>query len=263
MKLSVVIPAHNEEACIRGTVERLYLMLVAENIPHEIFVVNDHSTDSTAAVLEALVEQTPTLRWADNDKPTGFGYAVRTGLEQFAGDAICVVMADASDDPKDIVKYYRRLEDGYECVFGSRFMRESRVVDYPRHKLLLNRLANSFIKALFGFRYNDTTNAFKCYRREVIEGLEPILSYHFNITVELPLKAIIRGYSYSVVPVNWYNRTTGVSKLKIKEMGSRYLFIVLYVFLEKLLARGDYRRSDGAAPQIAHKAGTRPKNPVR
>jgi dolichol-phosphate mannosyltransferase len=258
MKLSVVIPAHNEEGSIRETVERVYATLVAEKIPHEILGVNDHSADATVAVLEALADRTPTLRWINNDKPMGFGYAVRTGLEQFAGDALCVVMADASDDPRDLVKYYRRLEEGYECVFGSRFMRESRVVDYPRHKLLLNRLANSFIKALFGFRYNDTTNAFKCYRREVIEGLEPILSYHFNITVELPLKAIIRGYSYSVVPINWYNRTTGVSKLRIKEMGSRYLFIVLYVFLEKLLSRGDYRRSEGTAPQIAPESSKQP-----
>ncbi len=257
MKLSIVIPAHNEEGCIGGTVERLFKTLNAAEIPHEILVVNDHSTDATLAVLEAIARCTPTLRFVNNESAAGFGYAVRTGLDQFAGDAVCVVMADASDDPRDVIKYYRRLEEGYECVFGSRFMRESQVVDYPRHKLLLNRTANSFIKALFGFRYNDTTNAFKCYRREVIEGLEPILSYHFNITVELPLKAIIRGYSYSVVPTNWYNRTTGVSKLKIKEMGSRYLFIVLYVFLEKLLSRGDYRRTDPVTRSTKPTVGSR------
>jgi dolichol-phosphate mannosyltransferase len=257
VKLSIVVPAHNEEGSIGGTVERLFQTLTAADISHEILVVNDHSTDGTLTVLETIAPRTPTLSWVNNTKAAGFGYTVRTGLEHFAGDAVCVVMADASDDPRDIVKYFRRLEEGYECVFGSRFMRESVVVDYPRHKLVLNRLANSFIKALFGFRYNDTTNAFKCYRREVIEGLEPILSYHFNITVELPLKAIIRGYTYSVVPVNWYNRTTGVSKLKIKEMGSRYLFIVLYVFLEKLLSRGDYRRSAEGDPPIVTDAAER------
>jgi dolichol-phosphate mannosyltransferase len=263
MKLSVVIPAHNEDGCIGGTVERLFQTLNAAEIPHEILIVNDHSTDATLAMLEVIARRIPTLRWVNNNNAAGFGYAVRTGLEQFAGDAVCVVMADASDDPNDVVKYYKRLVEGYECVFGSRFMRESQVVDYPRHKLLLNRIANSFIKALFGFRYNDTTNAFKCYRREVIEGLEPILAYHFNITVELPLKAIIRGYSYSVVPTNWYNRTTGVSKLKIKEMGSRYLFIVLYVFLEKLLSRGDYRRSEETAPLSLKDTGNRSTNLLR
>lgn len=256
MKLSVVIPAHNEEDCIRGTVERLYNTLIDAGIPHEILVINDHSTDGTGAVLQSLAEEYPSVRWAHNHKPNGFGYVVQSGLEEFQGDAVCIVMADASDDPCDVVQYYRKLEEGYECVFGSRFMRRSKVVDYPWHKLALNRLANWFIKTLFGLRFNDTTNAFKCYRREVIEGVQPILSYHFNITVELPLKAMVRGYSYSVVPINWYNRTTGVSKLKIKEMGSRYLFIVLYVFLEKLLSRGDYRRANQALP-IARLA---PKN---
>jgi dolichol-phosphate mannosyltransferase len=117
------------------------------------------------------------------------------------------------------------------------------VVDYPRHKLLLNRMANGFIRVLFGLHFNDITNAFKCYRREVIAGMQPLIAPHFNLTVEMPLKALVRGYSYAVVPITWTNRATGVSKLKIKEMGSRYLFIVLYLWLEKHLARGDYHRT--------------------
>jgi dolichol-phosphate mannosyltransferase len=140
------------------------------------------------------------------------------------------------------VKCYRRLLQGPDCVFGSRFIHGSRVYDYPIHKLVLNRLANWFIKALFGVPFNDFTNAFKLYRREVIVGLQPLISPHFNLTVEMPLKAITRGFSFAVVPISWTNRKTGISKLKIREMGSRYLFIVLYVWLEKHLARGDYHR---------------------
>ncbi len=248
MKLSIVIPAHNEEDGIRPTVHKLAATLETERIPYEILVVNDHSTDGTESVLADLVRELPAVRYVNNPKPGGFGYAIRTGLEEFSGDAVCIVMADASDDPKDVVAYYRRLEEGYECVFGSRFARGSRVVDYPLHKLLINRLANRFVKSLFRLRLNDTTNAFKCYRREVIEGIQPVLSAHFNITVELPLKAITRGYTYATVPINWYNRTSGVSKLKIKEMGSRYLFIVLYVWLEQKLSRGDYLRRTVAQP---------------
>jgi len=251
MKLSVIIPAHNEEEAIRGTVEPLWRTLTEAGIPHEILVINDHSSDGTGDVLDALAREYPEVRWVYNLKQGGFGFAIQTGLEQFEGDAVCIVMGDASDEPRDVVTYYRKLEEGYECAFGSRFMRRSRVVDYPQHKLLVNRLANWFIRMIFGLPYNDVTNAFKCYRREVIEGIQPILACHFNITVELPLKAIVRGHSYAVVPINWYNRTTGVSKLKIKEMGGRYLFIVLYIFLERMLSRGDYhraRRSAGAAP---------------
>ena len=247
MLFSIVIPAHNEEESIRATVEKLAITLSRECIPFEILIVNDHSSDQTESVLRELSQQYPSVYYINNQKQGGFGRAIQTGLEQCTGDAICITMADASDDARDVVKYYRKLEEGYDCVFGSRFLRESRVVGYPRHKLVINRLANRFISTIFHLSFNDTTNAFKAYRREVIAGVMPILAQHFNITVELPLKAIIRGFSYAVVPINWYNRTSGVSKLKIQEMGSRYLFIVLYVWLEKTLARGDYLRAQPAA----------------
>ena len=188
-----------------------------------------------------------------DDLAAYFGAAVRRGLDIFTGDAVAIFMADASDDPRDLVRYYRKLEEGYECVFGSRFIPGAEIRDYPPHKLLLNRLANSFIRILFWIPFNDVTNAFKCYRRGVIEGMRPLLSHHFNLTVELPLKAIVRGYSYAVVPISWTNRASGISKLKIKEMGSRYLFIVLYLWLEKMLSRGDYHRrkaeTDADAPE--------------
>jgi dolichol-phosphate mannosyltransferase len=172
---------------------------------------------------------------------------VRTGLQASTGEAIALMMADASDSPKDLVRYYELLQQGYDCVFGSRFMKDSRIIDYPPHKLVINRMANLFIRLLFGFRYNDITNAFKCYRRPVLQAMEPLISPHFNLTVEMPLKAIVRGFSYAVIPISWTNRKTGVSKLKIKEMGSRYLFIVLYLWLEKYLSRGDYHRSTAEA----------------
>jgi len=254
MRLSVVIPAHNEEGSIADTVEAVAETLEAEGIEHEILVVNDNSSDGTEKVLRELTSRNPTVRYVNSRVRNGFGRAIRTGLHHFTGDAVVIVMGDGSDSPEDIVRYYRKLDDeGYECVFGSRFIKGSRIIDYPRHKLAINRLANFFVRSLFTFRYNDTTNAFKMYRREVIEGSQPLISPHFNLTVELPLKAIIRGYSYAVIPISWTNRKTGFSKLKIREMGSRYLFIVLYLFLEKYLSRGDYRRP----PKREHPAPAR------
>jgi dolichol-phosphate mannosyltransferase len=255
MKLSVVIPAHNEEGCIAGTVTALYRHLLSEEIEdHEILVVNDASTDGTERVLRELREQIPTLVYVNNVGPNGFGFAVRRGLEQFTGDAVAVYMADASDRPEDLVRFYRAmLLHDIDCVFGSRFRPGASVHDYPWLKLALNRGANAFIQGLFGLRYNDVTNAFKLYRRHVIDGVHPLLSHHFNLTVELPLKAIVRGYSYTVLPNDWINRKTGVSKLKIKEMGSRYLFIVLYCFIEKWLSRGDYHRRAAPRP-VPHPA---------
>jgi len=241
--LSVVIPAHNEEGCIESTVRALIERLNAENIAHEILVVNDNSSDKTEDILLALERELPTLRHLNNRPPHGFGFAVRAGLAEFQGDAVAVYMADASDRPEDLVAFYRTMvRDGVDCVFGTRFHKDAKTVDYPQVKLVINRMANLFIQTLFGLRYNDVTNAFKLYRRRALQGVQPLLSHHFNLTVELPLKAIVRGYSYSVVPNWWINRKTGESKLKIKEMGSRYLFIVLYCLLEKGLSQGDYHR---------------------
>jgi len=216
--------------------------LEADEIDYEILVVNDNSKDNTEAVLQKINQENPRIRYINNYYPNGFGFAVRCGLENFSGDAVAVVMADNSDSPDNIVDYYYQLQEGYDCVFGSRFIRGGKVIDYPLHKLFINRLANLFIQVLFGLKFNDTTNAFKIYRKEVIEGISPLLSHHFNLTVEMPLKAIVRGYSYTTIPITWRNRTTGVSKLKLKEMGSRYLFIVLSIWLEKHLSRGDYKR---------------------
>jgi dolichol-phosphate mannosyltransferase len=152
-------------------------------------------------------------------------------------------MADMSDDPEDLVKYYKTmLTDNVDAVFGSRWIKGGKVIDYPAVKKIINRVANFIIKMVIGIKYNDTTNAFKLYKRETMEGLKPFLSPHFNLTVELPLKTIVRGYSYSVVPNSWTNRKYGESKLKIKEMGSRYFFILVYCFVEKFFSRGDYMK---------------------
>jgi dolichol-phosphate mannosyltransferase len=240
VKLSVVIPAQNEEGSVAATVEGVVAALEREQIDYEVIVVNDDSEDSTEAVVAAIGDSNPRVRVHRSHHDRGFGNAIRAGLEVFEGDAVAIVMADASDDPEDLVRYHRLLEDGWDCAFGSRFIPGAEIHDYPPLKLAINRLANQFIRVLFRHRYNDTTNAFKAYRREVIETIQPLLSKHFNLTVEMPLKAIVRGHTYEVIPTNWTNRTSGEAKLAMKEMGSRYLFIVLYVWLESTLSRGDY-----------------------
>lgn len=244
MKLSIVIPARNEEGCVEETLILILKELRGAQIPCELIVIDDGSIDSTNAIVHRLALSNPEIVLVENQGRHGFGMAIRAGISHATGEAIAVMMADGSDSPADLVQYYLKVSEGYECVFGSRFIPGGKIIDYPRHKLLLNRMANTFIRLLFGFRYNDVTNAFKCYRREVVEGMLPLISPHFNLTVEMPLKAIVRGYRYAVIPISWANRKAGVSKLKIKEMGSRYLFIVLYIWLEKHLSRGDYQRNN-------------------
>jgi dolichol-phosphate mannosyltransferase len=244
LRISVVIPAQNEAGSIAATVTGLTSALDREGIDYEVIVVDDGSTDGTAATVESLAADNPRVRTFPSPYRRGFGFAVRAGLDRFEGDAVAIVMADGSDDPSDLIRYHRLLEEGYDCAFGSRFMAGSVVRDYPRVKLVMNRIVNFGVRVLFRHGYNDTTNAFKAYRREVIDTVQPLLSNHFNLTVELPLKAIVRGHSFGVIPISWTNRAAGTSKLSLKEMGSRYAFIVLYVFLEHHLSRGDYVRRD-------------------
>ncbi len=239
---SVIIPARDEEESLPSTVRDLHAVFSREQIPHEIVVVDDGSRDRTWTVLEDLKREIPTLAPVRNPGPHGFGRAIVYGLNHSKGDAVVIMMADASDSPEDAVKYWRLLNEGYECAFGSRFMKGGKVIDYPRLKLFVNRLANFFVRVGFNIPLNDTTNAFKAYRRNVIDGCRPFLAPHFNLTVEIPLKAIVRGYSWTVMPISWQNRKYGEAKLKIQEMGSRYFFICAYVWLEKYFSRGDYRR---------------------
>lgn len=243
MKLSIVIPAYNEAGSIEETVITLYQKLVGEGIVHEIIVVNDNSKDNTLEVVESLKKKIHSLVLYTNDGLNGFGYAVRYGLERFEGDCVAVMMADLSDSPDDLIRFYRKMQEGYDCVFGSRWIKGSVVVNYPRLKRTINFLANLIVKTTFRLKYNDCTNAFKLYKRETIEGLRPFLAPHFNLTLELPLKAIVRGYSYTVIPNSWTNRRYGQSKLKIKEMGSRYFFILLYCLIEKYFSKGDFRKT--------------------
>ncbi len=242
--LSVVIPAQNEEGCIASTVEHLHVELRIHNIPHEIVVVDDGSKDHTWEILLELQRRISQVLPTRNPGPYGFGRAIVYGLNQMHGDAVVIMMADESDDVRDVVRYWELLKAGADCVFGSRFMKGGGVIDYPRIKLLLNRMANAFLQILFGIKHNDITNAFKAYTRKTIDGCRPLISPHFNLTIEIPLKAIVRGYKWKSMPITWRNRRSGEPKLKIKEMGSRYLFICLYVWLEKHLSRGDYKRSD-------------------
>lgn len=243
MKLSIVIPARNEEGNIERTIVALRDHLDSADIhTFEILVVDDGSRDRTYDLVWAQHERDPRIRVIQNTGRNGYGRAVTFGLDHFTGDAVVIYMADASDSPADVVRYYHILANEADCAFGSRFLPDSRVYEYPRFKLAINRLANNLIRLMFQYRYNDTTNAFKGYRANVIRGCRPFVSPHFNLTIEIPLKAIVRGYSYKIIPISWRNRDVGESALKLKEQGSRYLYTLLTVWFEWLLVKNDTHR---------------------
>jgi dolichol-phosphate mannosyltransferase len=240
--VSVIIPCKNEEKNIESTVSGIQKAFEANSIYYEIIVINDGSRDQTEEIVLGLHKKNPHIKLIRNLPPNGFGFAIRKGLKEFTGDYVIIAMADASDDPQDMVRYVQKMQSGIDCCFGQRWRKGARVEGYPVVKLIFNRIFNWMIRILFNVKYTDMTNAFKCYSRETIDGIKPILSRHFNITVELPLKAIVRGYRYSVISTNWYNKRKGASSFVLKEMGSRYFFIIFYILCEKWLCGADYKK---------------------
>jgi dolichol-phosphate mannosyltransferase len=240
MKLSVVIPAHNEEKNLGKCLDELQAVVQQKHkIACEIIVVNDNSRDGTEQLVRERMAADPTIRLVNRTPPAGFGRAIRAGLEAVEGDVVVIYMADLSDDPEDVVVYYRKIEEGYDCVFGSRFRKGSKVEKYPRVKLIVNRIVNKCIQWLFWCPYNDLTNAFKAYRTSVMRDCGPYRASHFNITLEMSLSALIRRYAVAEVPIHWYGRTWGTSKLKMRDMGRKYLCTLLMLYFQRELISDD------------------------
>lgn len=229
--LSVVIPCHNEELVIEATVNNLVNALNNTDISYEILCVNNVSSDRTEDVLIKLSVENPSVRYINTPPMAGYGVAVRWGLEFYKGSAVVIVMADGSEEPEDIIKFYRKIEEGYDCAFGDRFAPNVAVVGYPRFKLILNRLGNALIAWVANANYYDFTNGFKCYKRHVVDSMKPLHADHFNLTIEMSINAVLSGARYAVVPNSWKDRDEGVSKFKLLKQSKLYLMTVAYCWL--------------------------------
>jgi dolichol-phosphate mannosyltransferase len=244
MKISIIIPVYNEELLIKSTIENIHSSLNRLSIIHEIIVIYDTCQDNTESILKNLQKNNSYLTVEKNKGLKGFGNSIQHGIEIARGEYVVLMMGDGCDDPEDLIRYYKKAEEGFDAVFGNRFMRGGSIIDYPLFKLLLNRLINFIICVLFYTTYSDTTNAFKLYRRNVILKLKPYVSVHYNITVELPIKIMTRGFNYAVLPNSWKNQNGLVTRLKVIKMANRYWFSILYCLLEKLLSGVDYKKNE-------------------
>ena len=235
MSLSIIIPCRNEEENIEKTIDDITNYIKGKVQDFEINLINDFSTDGTLAKLKSISEEKAFVKVYDNSN-IGLGGAINMGIEKSTKEYCVIVMADLSDSPKDILRYYEEIKNkNLDAVLGSRFTNVSRVHDYPKKKLILNRIFNFIVKILFWQNYNDFTNAFKIYKTSTLREIRPIVSENFNIFLELPLKIIVRNYNYTTIPIDWKNRKKGEAKFKVKELGSKYLFTLLYCFFEKIL----------------------------
>jgi len=235
MSLSIIIPCRNEEENIKTTIDEISNYLEGKVQNFEINIINDFSTDKTLDKVKYISREKKFVKVFDNSN-IGLGGAINLGIEKSTKKYSVIVMADLSDSPKDILSYYEEItKKNLDAVLGSRFTSISKVEDYPKKKLILNRIFNYIVKILFWHNYNDFTNAFKIYRTNTLKEIKPIVSENFNVFLEIPLKIIIRDYRFSIIPIDWKNRKAGKAKFEVKELGSKYLFTLLYCFFEKIL----------------------------
>ena len=233
--LSILIPVRNEYENLKE-IERIFQKNFNE-IKHEVILINDFSFDDTLIKAQEISNNNKNFCVLDNKKK-GLGGAISLGIERSKGNFVCIMMADFSDDVEDLKKYYNLMsQNNVDAVFGSRFINNSVVIDYPQKKYFLNRVFNFFVKIIFFNNYNDYTNAFKIYKTSMLKSFLPLVSESFNVFLEMPLKVISRGYKFEVIPINWTGRKKGIAKFNIKELRSKYLFTLIYCFMEKILLK--------------------------
>jgi len=235
MKLSIIFPVRNEAKGISKTMDLICSSI--NEINYEIIIVNDYSDDDTYDVISKKKDSYDKIKLFNNAKK-GLGGAINLGIEKSVGEVVCIMMADLSDDIADLKKYYQLIQSkDVDAIFGSRFIKGSNVSDYPIKKLFLNRIFNYITKFIFLSDYNDFTNAFKIYKKDSLIKTMPLISEDFNIFLEIPLKIISRKMNYKIVPISWKNRKEEKAKFNLKELKSKYLFTLIYCFLEKILLK--------------------------
>lgn len=232
---SIVMPAYNEDGVIEQTLLELISHLNNYDFQYEIIVINDGSTDQTEAILNKIEAIHDVVSHVNNEGPGGYGYAIRKGLEAYRGGAVVIVTSDGSDAPKDIAAYFSKIQEGYECAFGSRFIPGTSVSGYPKFKLLINRMANRLLSWLLHSPYNDFTNGFKCYRRQVIDDMQPLVTGQFNITIELSVSATLGGWNYAIVPTDWTQRDAGDSSFHMNKLLKPYALTLVYCLTRSYL----------------------------
>lgn len=234
--LTILIPVRNEEENVKIISKEIINKIACKE--YEILFINDYSQDKTEETLLEITKKENTVRYVNNNKKKGLGDTIKIGIEESRGAYVCIMMSDSSDTVEDLNTYYETIKsNNYDAVFGSRFIKGGRTVNYPIIKYILNRAGNLLAQFLMWSDLNDFTNGFKIYKNKTLKELYPLVSESFNIFFELPLKVISRNYKYKIIPIAYINRTVGEAKFKIDELGAKYMFTLLYCFLEKILLR--------------------------
>ncbi|MBU1626370.1 glycosyltransferase family 2 protein [bacterium] len=215
-KISIVIPAYNEEDIIEKTIK-----LIDENVstPHEILVVNDCSYDRTLEILRNLNLQN--LRIMSNEKNQGFVKTLQKGFENSACEIVIPIMADNCDEYKIIDIMYQKIFEGYDMVSGSRYIRGGKRVSPLNVKSISSRMVGMLTHIITGIPTHDISNSFKMFRKDILDKIV-IESTAFEMSMEIALKAYFLGYRITEIPTIWLDRKSGQSKFDNFKQIPRY-----------------------------------------
>jgi SAM-dependent methyltransferase len=224
--VSVVVPCHNEEMNVAPLVEGL-LSHYDEYI-HELVLVDDNSKDCTRQVMERLAAREPRVRPVFREPPNGVGRALRDGLRHTRGRYVLLMDCDFLHILPELRDMFDAAARGSEVILGSRFSRESVLINYPLPKILYNRTFHVLASLLFRRRMRDVTNNLKLLKREVVDNLE-LEAPRFAANAETGLKPLLMGFQEKTIAISWINRTPdmGHSTFSLMKNGSGYSKVLL------------------------------------
>jgi glycosyltransferase involved in cell wall biosynthesis len=230
MMLSIIIPAHNEEENIADIIEKVKSAL---DFPFELVVVNDHSCDNTANIVEKLAEKYKNIKLVENKFERGFANAIKTGFLNAGGDLILPLMADLCDDLATVPLMITKVRDGFDIVCGSRYVKGGARLGGSKIKAMLSRFGGVSLHYLLGIPTCDIPNAFKMYKKKVIDSVD-IQACGFEISMEIALKAFYAGFKISEVPTLWKERTKGKSSFKVFKLLPSYVRLYVWALYRRM-----------------------------
>jgi glycosyltransferase involved in cell wall biosynthesis len=232
--ISLVVPVYNEAENIVSCLNEVEAA-IAET--HEILIVHDFPEDTTLPAVAAMQPPCPSVRLVYNTLGKGVLNALKSGFVAAAGDVIVVLMADRSDDPRDVPAMARLIRSGHDVVAGSRYCKGGQQEGGPLVKRTLSRLAGVSLHYLAGLPIRDATNNFRAYSRRVVEQVPIEGTVSFALALELTVKAHARGWKLAEVPTVWHDRTAGVSRFRLWAWLPHYLRWYLWAMRQAWLGR--------------------------
>ena len=224
-KISVVVPCYNEEPNIPSLIKNLKGFF--DEYIYEFVIVDDNSTDATGDIAENLSREDSRIKVIRREMPNGVGLAIRDGISAATGEYILTMDSDFQHILPELTGLFDAAAEGADVAVGSRFSRESVLLNYAFTKIIVNRGFHILANILLRKHFRDVTNNLKLMKREVADKLE-LTSSDFAVNAETGLQPLLMNFNVKEVPISWINRSVdmGLSSFVILKTGPNYFFVL-------------------------------------